>query len=128
MTLFLAFLMAQGGAMAIAYVRGAIYADDLQHLLVRLLTIYSVPLGVIIGGIFAHDSRAPERLVGTPFWAALVMASAWNLLLMFRTIVFMLSAEDSMASLAAYFDAVSAAGLFLVGGALAYFFARRETS
>jgi hypothetical protein len=45
----------------VSFIRGAIYADDLRDLTVRFLAIYSVPLGVVISGIFAKSASSKHR-------------------------------------------------------------------
>lgn len=107
-----------------AFLKGAIYAEDLQTLAVRALTVYSVPLGVIVGGIFGGKAVPAATASAGIFWTAAGLSLLWNLLLVVRSLLFVLAEQDTIGSLLAYVDAVSAAGTFLIGGALAYFFAK----
>jgi hypothetical protein len=106
------------------YLSGAIYSEDLQNLSLVILTVYSVPLGVVIGGIFGkrHNKQIPAPMVA--FYTALCLTLIWNLFLLVRTVAFGVAEQDSVASLTGYLTTVSSSGSFLVGGALAYFFAR----
>jgi hypothetical protein len=123
--LFILFLVAQCVALLISYSSGAFYDDELQSLIMKLLTLYSVPFGVIIGGIFGQRGRTPDKSVGNAFWLALILAMVWNLLLFYRTFSFVMADKDSVVSLTGYLNAVSAGGMFLVGGSLTYFFSKK---
>jgi hypothetical protein len=75
-------------AIVVAYVRGAIYADMLKDIVVQLLAIYSMPLGAILGGVFAQRGSGDVPAPAQAFWVA--------------------------------------ASAFLVAGALAFYFAKKE--
>lgn len=120
---FILFLVANVAAVAAAYFRGFIYSDNLTDLLIQFLTIYSVPLGVIVGGVFAESGDEPREKPRGAFRLALALALVWNLLLLLRSGLFAVSSEDSIEDLSSYLLRVSAVSTFLVGAGLAYFFA-----
>ena len=103
---------------------GAVYVEDLQKLAVLTLAVYSVPLGVILGGFFGGTMKRPACGLQHKFWTAAVLSIFWNLLLLSRSLVFAFAGTDSITSLVGYFETVAAASTFLVSGALAYFFAK----
>lgn len=125
---FLTSLIIHVMAVMTVYHAGAIYRDDLTTLLPKILTIYSVHLAAVFGGIFGQHSRGGEQAPVAAFWIALAVTSLWNLLLVWRSIVFGLIAfnigEDRINDYMAYLDIISASGAFLVVGALAYFFSK----
>jgi hypothetical protein len=107
-----------------SFLIGAVYVEDLQTMAVRTLAVYSVPLGVIVGGIFGGAAEQTANASSGTFWTAAGLSLLWNILLLARSLVFVIAAQDSITSLFGYIDAVSAASTFLIGGALAYFFAK----
>jgi hypothetical protein len=110
----------------VSYGQNAIYPDDLRNLAARFLAIYSVPLGLIISGIFGK-SAAQERLApARAFWVALALAVVWNLLLLGRTLLFAFAPEDRVGDLVEFVNGVSAAGSFLTVATLTYFFTTDE--
>jgi hypothetical protein len=116
------------------YSKAAITSDDVATLLVRVLEIYSVPLAVILGGIFARPPSPTQTGIiesahPTAFWVAVALAVVWNALLLWRGAAFSVAAfrpsiEDNVTLFISYLEVVSKAGLFLVAGALAYFFSK----
>jgi hypothetical protein len=124
LALFLGSLLLHLACFGYSVLAEAIYLDDLQKLATRILAIYSVPLGVIVGGIFGASGRRVGRAPSPTLWAAIALCVLWNVLLLSRTLIFALASQDSIASLLSYVDAVAAAGTFLIGAALAYYFAK----
>lgn len=110
----------------LAYARGAIYADTLKDIVVRLLVTYAMPLGTIVGGVYGQRDAVGAPSSAQAFWVALIVALLWNLLLVVRIVVFGFAKEDDAAALIAYFNDVSTASVFLVTGTLAFYFARNE--
>jgi hypothetical protein len=103
--------------------RSSVWPEEFQATLLKILSIYSVPLAVILGGFFAQPragSTAPAGLC----WAALILAVCWNMLLLWRTIAFSLVNVDSVSDLTKYLEAVSSAASFLIVGSLAFFFGK----
>lgn len=123
-SLFVVALLVHLGCFAWAFRLKAIYVEDLQTLTVHILTVYSVPLGVIIGGVFGGSANPSRPARSTTFWTATALSLLWNLLLASRSLLFAFAGEDSVASLLDYVEAVASASTFLIGGALAYYFAR----
>jgi hypothetical protein len=110
-------------------VKDKMWPEEFRSLVIKLLAIYSVQLGVILGGIFAQPKAsragASTKVVG---WVALVLALLWNGLLILRATSFGLAEEDSTEELIKYLDGISAAGSFLVSGAITFFFGKTATS
>jgi len=123
---FLAFMATGIIVIAVTYLRGAIYLSHLQELILAMLAVYSVPLGTILGGIFGQRSDLDRPTPNFAFWAALAVAAIWNLLLFARVLIFCVASDDSVADLKSYIGVVAAASSFLVTGALAYFFTKKE--
>jgi hypothetical protein len=126
--LFMISLLLHLGCFGYSYISDAIYADDLQTLAVRILAVYSVPLGIMVGGIFGGSAKPADKAAGSTLWTAVALSLLWNVLLVFRSISFALSEQDSIASLLDYVDAVAGVATFLIGGALTYFFAKESSS
>jgi hypothetical protein len=133
-SIFLCGLILECICVLIVYSKGAITSSDVTTLLVKMLEIYSVPLAVILGGIFARPAKptqvgASESAPSTAFWVSVGLALVWNALLLWRGIVFSVAAfrpsiEDNVNFFASYVEAISKASSFLVAGALAYFFSK----
>jgi len=132
--IFLSGLVLQCICILTVYSKAAITSNDVTALLVKVLEIYSVPLAVILGGIFARPANptatgASEGVSSAAFWVAVGLALVWNALLLWRGAAFSVAAfspsiEDNVNLFASYLEAISRASLFLVAGALAYFFSK----
>jgi hypothetical protein len=122
MGVFLVSLILQLGAFFL--VRGRMWPEEFQGLVLKVLAVYSVQLGVVLGGIFAQP-RTP--LADPPrglAWSALLLTALWNMLLVVRSISFSLAAEDSATDLMKYVDAIGSGSAFLVAGVLVFFFGK----
>jgi len=124
MSIFLLSLLVQLGSFFL--VRTRMWPDEFQDLLLKLLAIYSVQLGVVLGGIFAQPKSPLADPAPWLVWTALLLVLIWNLLLVWRSLAFTLAGAetDSVADLIKYLDGVSSAGSFLVAGGLAFFFGK----
>jgi hypothetical protein len=100
------------------------WPEDLQALIIKLLGLYSVPFGVILGGMFAQPKERLKEVPGGIGVAALLVAILWNSLLVWRTLSFRFATQDSATAVIQYMEAVSGAGAFLVAGMLAFFFGK----
>jgi hypothetical protein len=122
MSIFLASLILQLGGFF--FVRERMWPEEFQGLVLKILGIYSVQLGVVLGGIFAQ----PRNPLGSPprslTWTALSLVALWNMLLLVRSLSFSLTAEDSATDLMKYLDAIGSGGAFLIAGVLTYFFSK----
>jgi hypothetical protein len=120
--IFLAFLVAQ--LISFVLINQRLWPDELSALVLKLLAIYAVYLGVILGGIFAHPQRILEPSSSATAWTAILVSVLWNILLIWRSVLFCLANQDSVGELVKYLDTVASAGSFLVAGALGFFFAK----
>lgn len=126
LTVFLTGLLIHSIALIYAYLRPAIYPETLTQLLIKILGIYSIHFAIIFGGIFGQSVTKTQKASKAIFWIAFSLAILWNLLLVWRTVVFSFASEDSSLELSKYLEEVSKASSFLVAGALAFFFANKE--
>jgi hypothetical protein len=110
-------------AVVLVLARSEIFPDELQETLLKILSIYSVPLAAILGGIFAQQRKSSGASPGES-WAALIVAAFWNLLLLWRIFAFLFSEHDSISDLTKYLESISSAASFLIVGVLAYFFGK----
>jgi hypothetical protein len=122
LVLFLGAFLTELSLVGVSYLRQQVYSPDLLDLAQRFLAIYSIPLGVIISGIFAKSASGDRVAPKTAFWIAIALAAVWNLLILVRTLLFTFSAEDRVGSLLDYVNGVAAASSFLTVAALTYFF------
>jgi hypothetical protein len=109
-------------------VSSKMWPEDFQGLIVKLLGLYSVHFGVILGGMFAQPKGPLEDPPAPLAWSAIFLATLWNSLLVWRSLNFSAAAQDSATDVTKYMDAVSSAGSFLVAGMLAFFFTKGTTN
>jgi hypothetical protein len=102
--------------------RERMWPDEFNMLIIKLLTIYSVQLGVMIGGIFSQATTTKSDTSTLLNWTALVLVGLWNVLLIWRSVAFSIATQDSVSDLTRYLDGVGSESAFLVVGVLAYFF------
>jgi hypothetical protein len=109
---------------AVFLTRNRMWPDEFLPLVLKLMGIYSVQLGVVLGGIFSQP-RAPlaEPPSGLT-WIAFILVTLWNLLLAWRSISFSIAAQDSVSDLIKYLDSIASSSSFLVAGVLTFFFAK----
>jgi hypothetical protein len=124
---FVAGLVLQLLPLTLTYLKGEVAAKDIGVLTAKLLSIYSVQMAVILGGIFGQARSAPRTAPDLPFRIAFALSLLWNLLLLWRSVAFYFAEEDQATELVSYLDIVSGASSFLVVGALAYFFAKQDS-
>ena len=126
LSIFLFFFAVQTVLLVVCQVTNGIGAEKLKDLIVQLVTIYSIPLSVIIAGIFAKRRRA-AKLDGI-FYASVVLAILWNSLFAWRTVELTLAAigvgEDKAKDFSEYIESVSKVSTFLISGLLTYYFAK----
>jgi hypothetical protein len=128
--IFIAGFVVQVAATILVYLERAISSIDLTNLVVQSLETYSVPMAVILGGIFATkraSSGSTESSI-LAFWTAAVVAIIWNSLLVWPYVqfgyeAFDLTAVDTAQNVSLYVDQIAKPSSFLVAGALTYFFA-----
>jgi hypothetical protein len=108
---------------AVIRIQDKMWPDDLRAVLLKLFSVYSPQVGVILGGIFAK--RKQSVTVAAPLtYAALAVSALWNLPLVWRTLAFSLAAKDSASDLLSFLDSVAIAEAFLVAGVISLFFTR----
>lgn len=123
--LFFIFFVISCGVITWLFFDGAIYAESLKDLLLKLFAVYSVHLSIVIGGMFAL--KGPTTTPAPRFArSAIALALAWNLLVSVRIILFAVVDEDSVTSLTAYMDTVGASSAFLVSGLITFFFVKQS--
>jgi hypothetical protein len=126
LSIFLSFFAFQTVLLVVCQVSNGIGADKLKDVIVQLITIYSIPLSVIVAGIFAKRRRK-AKLDGI-FYASVVLAILWNGLFAWRTCELALAAigvgEDKAKDFSSYMESVSKASTFLISGLLTYYFAK----
>ena len=129
LAVFLAGFLAQAAMTILVFLKQAISSADLVNLLTESLSVYSVPMAVMLGGLFA-SRKISGRISAknhTPFLMALVLAVVWNALLVWRFATFVYAGfntavDDSADKVSAYVDQIAKVSSFLIAGALAYFF------
>ncbi len=126
LSIFLFFFALQAVLLVVCQVSNGIGSEKLKELAVQLITIYSVPLSAIVGGIFAKKGL-PANLNGV-FYASVALVIVWNALFAWRTCELTLAAlrvlEDRAKDFADYMESVSKASTFLISGLLTYYFAK----
>jgi hypothetical protein len=123
---FVASMLLEVALVAWARLTSKIYLDDLKSIMLALLAVYSVPLGIMSGGMFARSAGRDARDAGGPVGAAIILSLVWNLLLLGRVAVFALASSDDVDALRDWVTTISTGGSFLVAGALAYYFSSDE--
>ena len=107
------------------YFNGGLEDYDATNTIVVTAEIYSIPLGVILAGIFAQNRDPDEPVNRNIFLVAIVMSLTWNLLLIWRSLAFVMA---SFPDITLYIDELknlANKSLFMVAGILAYFFAKK---
>jgi hypothetical protein len=104
---------------------GSIFVDEAIQALVVLIEIYSVPLGVILAGIFALGKSRTQKVQTNPFSVAIAVSLIWNLLLAWRTAAYVAAVRSDVQTYIAGIQDVSAQASFLAAGALTFFFTKK---
>lgn len=106
----------------------SMWPEDLRKILTTLFAVYSIPLAVIIGGLFAQPKKQSKGPVaGFLAWSAILLSIVWNSLFLWRSVSFSVAIRDSPSDVIDFMNSVSMAASFLVAGLLAFFFARKES-
>jgi hypothetical protein len=126
-------LFAAAACCILVYMSRAVGSDDISSLLVQLLTVYSIHISVIAGGIFGSRKFDPKPTDAPQpaFTVALGLSILWNALLLWRFVAFCYagyhpSVDDGADKLISYVDQMSKPTSFLVDGALAFFFSGKS--
>jgi hypothetical protein len=109
---------------AIYVVRGHMWPEELPQAIARLMSLYSIHLAVVLGGIFARSRERLPRVSSALAWTAIALVALWNAMLVARTISFAVADADSIGDLLKYWDIVGSSSSFLVVGVLAFVFTR----
>ncbi len=122
---FLACLSIQAAVFFGLVARHALQWSEAWPLLKDLLVVYSIPLAVILAGVFADRQAPRNKARPLTAWVALAVSGLWNVLLVVPTLIYFFSPEASPDSVEAALKN-SASANFLVAGALTYFFGERK--
>jgi hypothetical protein len=128
--LLCAFMIAfaiQISAFVFAYLGGRIYSDEVQALVLLLTKIYSVPLAVVIAGLFTEKNNRRKATHRPLFGIALVLCLVWNVLLLWRSLVFGFGRAGTDVELTDYLNTITSASSWLIAGVLSFFFVREQT-
>lgn len=102
-----------------------IYNEDATQAILKMLSIYSIYLTVIIGGILARQKAKDEVIPKTPFCVAFTVSILWNVLILWKSAAIYFIPEETIEDAIEYFELVPPACSFLVTGTLGYFFATK---
>jgi hypothetical protein len=120
--LFVVSLAAQ--VIGVSAVHSAMWPEDYQSVILKLLHIYSIPLGVAIGGILASSKPKGVVVDRGLMGACLALVILWNSSFLIRTLIFCFAAQDSAKDLMAFYEQVSTGSSFLIAGVLTFFFGK----
>jgi hypothetical protein len=102
---------------------GYINPEEFTPMVVKLLTIYSAPVGVILGGILITRHTNVPNASSTEVWVVLLLACLWNAILIARySLITFNPVGDSTEQLESFQDNVLPAGNFLISIALTYLY------
>lgn len=124
MLIFLIFLALSILSYFITLMKGMIYSDNFTDLVVSILTVYSVPLAIILSTLFIDTSKFPPSVDKPLLYVCIGVVILWNLLLYGRIVYFLFSSDDNTTLLMNYLKTVAATSSFLVAGILSYFFSK----
>jgi hypothetical protein len=120
---FLLALLVQIALATLLRIWGYINPEEYTPLIVKLLTIYSAPFGVILAGIFVAQKIDAPRAGAEEVWIVLILAIIWNSLLLGRYLLITFRpAGDSLVDLTTFQDNALPAGNFLISAALTYLY------
>jgi hypothetical protein len=111
--------------LVLPFLKSEISSETLIDLMKKIISIYSVHFGVIIGGVFGNDFSSEALIYKTPFWLAFVLTLIWNVLMTWPMIVFSFTTMSTDQDISNYIDSIPTLSSFLVSGSLAYFFAKK---
>jgi len=123
--MFLAALVIQAAIFFELVREHALSPGEAWPILKTLALTYSVPLTVVIGGVFALHQTPRSRPRPFTFWLAFSVSAVWNLLLVIPVVLYFHSADALPGDVEIALKNSSSYN-FLVAGALTYFFASHE--
>gem|GEM_PF-3106078 len=114
--------------LAIAYLlaTGGIRESSFQSLIGHTLVLYSPPLGIMLGGLFAERAELKDKK-DTPtnsYWIAMVSAAVWNFILLLMTVIYLVKGGTPN-MLIDYQETISEISTVLISGFLSYFYTRK---
>jgi hypothetical protein len=125
--IFIGFLIIHMICIIVPYFRGEMYSQEFIAIISKLLAIFGVHFAIIIGGIFGLQDEAYKKVSKNLAQVSLLLIILWNILLVWRSISFIISQDDPVKDLSSYLETVSAASSFLIAGVLTYLFTKRES-
>jgi hypothetical protein len=122
LTVFLAAFVIQLAAMY--SVRSAMWPNDFQAVLLKIVGIYSIPISAACGGVLALFRPKSDSKAQGFSYVCLALVSIWNCIFIARTLGFCFAKEDSPSDLMGFYDAVSAQSSYLIAGVLTFYFGK----
>ena len=104
-----------------------IYDDTAQKLMMSLWTVYSVPIGVIIGWAIGGRTTQQQAIPITwPVFIIELLALLWNSIVVWRIYAFATTDGETSGNLISFLDIELPKTYILVGLGLSFFFAKKE--
>lgn len=107
------------------YLNMKIYQEDATVMVVTFLEIYSIPLSVILAGIFAGKSKSKKAYDSKTVLVTFLVSFLWNILLLWSSLAYTLSETGDIESYIADLKQIASKSSFLVAAALVYLFSKR---
>ncbi len=107
------------------YLNMKIYQEDASVMVVTFLEIYSIPLSVILAGIFASKSKSKNAYDSKTVLVTFLVSFLWNILLLWSSLAYTLSETGDIEIYIADLKQIANKSSFLVAAALVYLFSKR---
>lgn len=112
--------------LAIPFFKEEIRTEYLFNLVLKIIEIYSVPIG-IIGGSMLGEKINPNLVVSIPtYYFALISSIIWNLIVVLCFFIFACFPDQNDKTLLANINNIVPAILWLIAGCLSYFFSSQK--
>jgi len=109
---------------AIFAVRSLMWQNEFETVVLKIVSVYSVPISTACGGVLAFFKPKFVSKARGLSHICLVLVIIWNCIFVARTLSFCVAKEDSPKDLIAFYEAVSAQSSFLIAGVLTFYFGR----
>jgi hypothetical protein len=104
--------------------RNEILASDVDNLIGGLAKVYSGPIGLIAGGLLAGSKSGQKRLPALHLLPILVVSIAWNVVILWEFVSFVLGTTLHAAEVAQFCSMVAERLSFLIVAILAYLYGK----